>query len=169
MSYSMTVEIEHLPPVEAVLAALGPRAIRCAEAPDGLGASWPQGILHLHALGESTRGVELIIDRGEVRARMVSLASPADWQLAFELLAAFAARRDARVLGEDGTAATVDGLRAQFVPVIERELGAGLFTVLDMTARDDIQEMTLNGAVRPVHIGARIAGQLASAPPAQAL
>jgi len=169
MSYSMTVEVSELPPVQSVFDALGPRAIRCAEAPDGLGASWPRGILHFHAPGESTRGVELIIDDHEVRARMVSLANPADWQLAFDLLGAFAPRSDARVLGEDGTAATVERLRSDFVEVIERELGVGLFTVLDMTARDDIDQMTLNGSVRSVYIGARVAAELASTPAAQAL
>jgi hypothetical protein len=168
MSYSMTVEVKQLPPVEAVLAALGPRAIQCAEAPDGL-SRWPRGIIHLHELGESTRGVELIIEDSEVRARMVSLANPADWQLAFDLLAAFAPRRDARILGEDGTAATVDALRSEFVEVIERELGVGLITVLDMTARDDIEEMTFNGAVRTVYIGSRIANELGGTAPDEAL
>lgn len=161
MSYSLTLETAPARRTAAVLDAGFGGVIRCVEHPDGLPDSeWPRGVLHFFAEGSSTRGVEVIREDRALRVRLLSLAAPRDWELAYRFLTAFAGDSTQIVTGEDGTSATCADLAQRFAEVMARETAAGVAALEAALASQAGNQVRLPGAVRAVFIGPRLLSEL---------
>src|SRR5689334_1297892 len=80
----------------------------------------------IYRAGASSRGVEVHEQPPEVSVRLVALASPEDWTLAYEFLAAYAGDPAAIATGEDGTTGACGALADAFAEVMLRETAASL-------------------------------------------
>jgi hypothetical protein len=164
MSYTLVQSVAATPQATKVLSgALA--GVLCRENPDGFGeVPWPRAIVHLYRPGKSTRGVEVVFDGAELQTRLVSLASPEDWQLAYALHAAFAAGPDVEVRGEDGTKSRVDGLAGAFADVAARETAAGVVAMETSLQQNPGSQIGMSGPVRQMTIGHRVINDLPAEP-----
>ena len=156
MSYSMTVSVSAPPSAAAVLRQLGAAVEVREELPAG---SWPEGILHLHHVGKSTRGVEVALEDRELSVRMLACANREDWELAFRLLEAIGARE---IAGEDGTSAPLSALRTRFEQVMVRDMAFSLSSLRVLIEKGN--ELQFQGSVRDVFFGPRMLRDLGSNP-----
>jgi hypothetical protein len=154
MSYTLSAAAKPAPEVATVMAALG-ADVRCIELADLAPERWPEGTVHLHRVGRSTRGVELIFRDGRVSTRLVALANRDDWELAYRILETFAASASAEVSGEDGAVASLAEVRPRFHDVLLRETAAGLVAMRQALDRNPGEIIRFHGAVRDVFIGER--------------
>jgi hypothetical protein len=162
MSYSLSLRD---PPVRRTAEVLTGRleSARCAENPDGLpDVPWPTGILHFYLEGISTRGIEVIFEDGELRVRLVALACPEDWALAYDFLSAFSGDPEAIVHGEDGVSGPCGRLSAHFAEVMIHEIASAVSAALALGAGSEILQVP--GPVRAVTIGPRFLGSLPTDP-----
>ena len=125
---------------------------------------WPEGFaFHVHRDQRSTRGVELCWESDQLQVRLLTLASPEDWELAFRLLEE-AAGGQGRVRTEDGQESEVSELRERFgLLCAETNAGGAAFLVARIEAEQT--HLTLPGPIRSFCIGPRVLEELTSAGP----
>lgn len=129
---------------------------------------WPEGFaFHVHRDQRSTRGVELCWESDRLQVRLLTLASPEDWELAFRFLEE-ASGGQGRVWTEDGQEAQVPELRERFGALCaQTNEGGAAFLVSRIEAGE--AHLTLPGPVRSFCIGPRVLEELTSAGPAAGL
>ncbi|MGE0707423.1 MAG: hypothetical protein AB7N76_04260 [Planctomycetota bacterium] len=127
-----------------------------------VGDTWPAGFAyHLHREGRSTRGVELSWEPDQLQVRLLTLASPEDWELAFRVLEEAAG--DATVAAENGVEVAPEALRETFGELCDLTNRGGA-AFLQARIREDGASLTLPGPVRAFCIGPRLLAELGEGP-----
>ncbi|HBP19255.1 MAG TPA: hypothetical protein DEA08_15885, partial [Planctomycetes bacterium] len=122
---------------------------------------WEEGFAyHLHREGVSTRGVELCWENDQLQVRLLTLASPEDWELAFRVLEEAAAEDEVR--GENGESAPASQVRETFASLCELSNEGGTAFLVDRIQSEEAV-LTLPGPVRAFCIGPRLLGELEGA------
>lgn len=129
---------------------------------------WLEGFaFHLHRDQLSTRGVELCWESDQLQVRLLTLASPEDWELAFRVLEEATGGRGT-VRAEDGREESVEDLRSVFGGLCESTNEGGTRFLLERIEEGEAH-LTLPGPVRSFCIGPRTMEELLSDGPREEL
>lgn len=158
MSYALSVQLSSAPELASLLRDLGEGVHALGEVP---ARGWPEGSVHLHRVGRSTRGIEILREGERLTARMLACASGEDWRLALATFEALAGP-EAAIEGEDGTAAVCATAATDLAEIIESETASAIATIEAMVAAG--RTIELEGPVRRVHFGARMLSDLGGDP-----
>src|SRR5262249_22402856 len=87
VSVTFSVRCPDRPDYADVLAGLGlPDVLPAPDEEHPAGGPWPDGVWHFHRPGGSTRGAEITWEDGTFAARVNTLASPEDYDLAMRFV-----------------------------------------------------------------------------------
>lgn len=122
---------------------------------------WLEGYaFHLHRDQLSTRGVELCWESDQLQVRLLTLASPEDWELAFRVLEE-ATGGQGKVRAEDGREESVGDLRSVFGDLCQATNEGGTRFLIERIEEGETN-LTLPGPIRPFCIGPRVLEELRS-------
>jgi hypothetical protein len=133
-------------------------------APDAHG-TWPDGTLHIHRAGISTRATEITYEDHAFQVRILFLASPEDHELAFRVVEQLSALTGAQVEPEDGEVFPAERLRDIYDTAWLTRVTESQADFLDRLVKREGHTLTLGGPVRQFHIGPRLYAQLVAAGP----
>jgi len=129
---------------------------------------WLEGYaFHLHRDQLSTRGVELCWESDQLQVRLLTLASPEDWELAFRILEE-ATGPKGLIRTEDGREESVEDLRGLFGSLCETTNAGGTAFLVERIEEGE-SNLTLPGPIRPFCIGPRVLEELLSEGPREEL
>src|SRR5262245_44262796 len=107
MSYSFYIRTDVRPAVADVLARIDLPDI---VAPDAHSA-WPDGTMHIYRAEISTRSTEITYENHAFQVRILALASPEDYELAFRVVEHLAVLTGSQVESEDDISFPAEKLR----------------------------------------------------------
>ncbi len=168
MSFIFSVRCPDPPDYRGTLAAVGLDDVLPEpneEHPDG--GPWPVGVLHFYRPELSARGVEVSYEDSRFAARINTLASPDDYDLAMRFVEVIARQTRNPISPEDGKPFPWRELRQRYPAGWVRatnEHGAG--AIRGMLAEGQHDVLQLWGPYRPFCIGPRLMGELDAAGPA---
>jgi hypothetical protein len=162
VSYTFSIPCLKPPLVRAILDAVGAvvasvagRIERFRDRP------WPESeIFHFFRKGISARPVEVTLETGTFDVRVLTLSAPEDYELALRFAEAFARAGRMRVHPEFGSPLRVLELRKAHGDDWIRATNAGGAEALVASVLEEGDTATLEGVVRPFHVGPRVVSEL---------
>jgi hypothetical protein len=127
---------------------------------------WPEGTVHFYRDEVSTRGVEITHENGVFQVRILTLASPEDYELALRFVEAAAAELGQDIEPEDHEAIPLAELRGRYDAAWVHQTNLhGAMVVRQLVQESDTSVMSLYGTRRPIYLGPRVIGELEEAGP----
>jgi hypothetical protein len=168
MSFSFYIAAPSPPDYETILDGLDYWDVHCEEDEGEESARegpWPEGSLHFYRDNVSTRGVEVTHEGGKFQVRILTLASPEDYELALRFVESAAVLLKQQVEPEDGETLPVEQLREQYTPQWVHEMIESGARAIRFLINDGDQTITSWGAHRAFHVGPRLLQELDEAGP----
>lgn len=165
MSFSFYIPAPSPPDYERIIDQLDSWDLRCHEdqIEDG---PWPEGTVHFFRDEVSTRGVEITHENHIFQVRILTLASPEDYELALRFVEAAATELGQNVEPEDHEAIPLSELRGRYDAGWIRQTNThGAMVIRQLVQESDTSVMTLYGTRRPIYLGPRIVRELEEAGP----
>jgi hypothetical protein len=165
MNLLFSLRAQECPDYESVLFGLNladVEPIGLDEIPDG---DWPDGLIHFHRPGLSTRGVEVEWDDGEFLIQISPLSSWEDFDLGLRFVESAAAILGGEIQVESGDSFPVEELRDRYTSGWLRQANESTISSIRALLEED-QVLMMVGATRPFHIGAALMDEIdESGPP----
>ena len=165
MSFSFYVAAPTPPDYQRVLDGLDYWDIHCIEGDRSEEGPWPDSVLHFFRDEVSTRGVEVALEEGTFQVRIMTLASPDDYELALRFVESAAVLLQQPVEPEDNEPFPVDQLRERYTEQWVRDTNTFGAATLRAIITEDESTATLSGVNRPIHVGPRLLRELDEAGP----
>jgi hypothetical protein len=160
MSFSFYIKAPFSPEYQNVMDGLDYWDIHCEEG-NLEDSSWPEGTFHFYRDHVSARGVEITYQDNQFQVRILTLASPDDYELGFRFVESLAGILDQRVKPEDYEPIPVDQLRERYnADWIHQTNTYGAAVIREMLQGGEHELMTLYGSKRPFHLGLRTIQEL---------
>ncbi len=161
MSFSFSLSAPERPDYQAVLFGLNLRDVQRLEEEDYLTEGpWPDGVVHFHRPGLSTRGVEVEWSDGEFIIEIPTLAAPEDYDLAFRFIESAATIFGGEVYPEEGESFAVEELRTLYNTEWMIQTNESAIVSIRALLKEEDQILMMFGTVRPFHIGAALLEEL---------
>ena len=161
MSFSFSLSAPERPDYQAVLFGLNLRDVQRLEEEDYLTEGpWPDGVVHFHRPGLSTRGVEVEWSDGEFIIEIPTLAAPEDYDLAFRFIESAATIFGGKVYPEEGESFAVEELRTLYNTEWMIQTNESAIVSIRALLKEEDQILMMFGTVRPFHIGAALLEEL---------
>lgn len=180
MSYSFYLDTPGPLTYEMVLDGLNVPDLVCEEADEGryddpiaLSGNWrPKFYHHFYRDGISTRSVEVGLEEGTFSVRVMSCSCPEDYQLALDMICNLARKTGGTISSEEGVEFSCGTREEQYGHAwiddhVQSICTMTLNMALDPQYKGEV--MTMHGAVRPFHLGSRLAQQLVAEGDARAI
>jgi len=165
MSYDLRIRATRAPDVRAVRAGVDTPDLRARPAlPDA--GPWPEGTVHVHRHGVSTRATTVTWTEGVWQVEIRALAAPEDCALALGLARAAAADLDAPVETEHFGTVAGDTLAALHDADWMAAQAASGVRALEALIAQGRGPMQAPGPLRSFYVGTRVLAALAAAGPA---
>jgi len=165
MSYSFYIRTGVRPAIADVLARIDfPDIV----APDARGA-WPDGTLQIYRVEISTRSTEITYENHAFQVRILALACPEDYELAFRVVEHLAALTGAQVESEDDNTFPAQKLRDIYDATWVKRMTDSHPNFIRHFAKGEGKTVTVVGPVRKFHIGPRLYAELEVDGPADGL
>jgi hypothetical protein len=163
MSYSFYVETKKPPALARLIETLGLEDLRCIEEAEVSEGLHPGFCFHLYRHGLSTRSVEVAFEKGMLQARVMTCASPDEYELALRLCEEAARMAGVgEIQSEEGAALTLGDRGEYDAEWVEWMVGAGYKSLLAIGTRSG--SVKLDGPNRPFAFGPRCVAMLESTP-----
>src|SRR5215510_14860466 len=144
MSYSFYVRTDVKPSVADVLARIDfPDVV----APDARGA-WPDGTLHIYRAEISTRTTEITYEDHAFQVRIMALASPEDYELAFRVVEHLAVLTGSQVKSEEDITFPAEKLRDIYDTTWVKHMTDSQPNFIRHFAKNEGKTITIVGPVR---------------------
>jgi hypothetical protein len=168
MSFSFYIPAPEPPDYQMLLDGLDFWDVHCeeGEAEDApREGSWPEGALHFYRDEVSTRGVEVNYENRRFQVRILSLASPEDYELALRFVESAAVLLKQPIEPEDDEPFPVEQLRERYDDEWVRDMNDSGARAVRYLINDGDQTVTSWGPHRAFHIGPRLLKELDEAGP----